>query len=250
MDELSELISYAMVLKDDEKSKIFCYTCPIIGVDEISRLSSSLFVDIVIKKSLLGDFKWKILESEKTDGEKPTFNIVKIDYAIKNIDHNFTAQLSLEKKLFLVFITDTDKDFVFNTVDKIMEYGEGTCIYLTDNVLIVTDEVLDKYFTKTFSLSDSLYRPIKLDANSKLNNEFPSLEDTYPQKEMVNHPSHYQSSKFEAIDVIEEFNLNFNTGNAVKYILRAGKKFEDKTLEDLKKAVWYLEREIKKLGEK
>lgn len=53
-----------------------------------------------------------------------------------------------------------------------------------------------------------------------------------------------QSSKFEVIEVIEEFGLGFNLGNTVKYILRAGKKFEDKTLEDLKKARWYLDREI------
>ena len=62
-------------------------------------------------------------------------------------------------------------------------------------------------------------------------------------KEMVNHPSHYQtSSGMEVIDVIEAFNLNFRMGNCAKYILRAGHK--DDILQDLKKAKWYLEREI------
>lgn len=61
--------------------------------------------------------------------------------------------------------------------------------------------------------------------------------------EMVDHPKHYQSKHgVEAIDVIEEFNLNFHLGNVVKYILRAGHKNDE--LEDLKKARWYLDREI------
>ena len=59
---------------------------------------------------------------------------------------------------------------------------------------------------------------------------------------MINHPSHYQGNKIEVIDIIEDFNLNFSLGNAVKYILRAGKKSDRK--EDLMKAVWYIQREI------
>lgn len=69
-----------------------------------------------------------------------------------------------------------------------------------------------------------------------------------PKTEMVDHPSHYQSGKFEVIDVIEEFNLGFNLGNVIKYILRSDKKFEGSEMfQDLKKAKWYLEREISKL---
>jgi len=68
-------------------------------------------------------------------------------------------------------------------------------------------------------------------------------------KEAVNHPSHYggQENPYEAIKVIEAWNLNFKLGNTVKYISRAGKK--DNTLQDLKKAKWYLDREIQKLEE-
>lgn len=68
------------------------------------------------------------------------------------------------------------------------------------------------------------------------------------KKEMVNHPQHYQSKNgMEAIDVIEAFDLGFNLGNVIKYILRAGKK--DATVQELEKAKWYLEREINKLKE-
>jgi len=60
----------------------------------------------------------------------------------------------------------------------------------------------------------------------------------------VNHPKHYQSENgLEAIDVIEAFNLGFCLGNVVKYVLRCGHK--DNEIQELEKAKWYLDREIK-----
>ena len=65
----------------------------------------------------------------------------------------------------------------------------------------------------------------------------------------VNHPSHYTRGKIEVIDFIDDQGLDFELGNAVKYIARAGYKTD--AVEDLKKAVWYINREICKLtGEK
>jgi len=58
----------------------------------------------------------------------------------------------------------------------------------------------------------------------------------------VDHPSHYTKGKFEVIDVIEDWQLNFNLGNVVKYLARANYKGNKK--EDLEKALWYLTREI------
>ena len=63
-------------------------------------------------------------------------------------------------------------------------------------------------------------------------------------KEMVNHPSHYNVG-IETIDYIESWEMNFNTGNVIKYTTRAG--FKENQLEDLEKAKWYLEREIQRL---
>ena len=67
--------------------------------------------------------------------------------------------------------------------------------------------------------------------------------------EMVNHPQHYggEDSLYEAIKVIEAWELDFHLGNTVKYISRAGKKGTDKELQDLKKALWYLQRKIENL---
>ena len=64
-----------------------------------------------------------------------------------------------------------------------------------------------------------------------------------PQFDMVNHPPHYTNGGIETIDFIEAKNLNYRLGNVVKYITRADLKGE--RLENLKKARWYLDREIK-----
>lgn len=60
--------------------------------------------------------------------------------------------------------------------------------------------------------------------------------------DMVNHPSHYTTGKYEVIDFIEDRHFSYHIGNAVKYISRAGKKDPAKTAEDLKKALWYVRR--------
>ena len=68
------------------------------------------------------------------------------------------------------------------------------------------------------------------------------------EKEMVNHPRHYNMGKYEAIEVIEDWGLGFNLGNVIKYISRAGHK--DDILQDLKKSLWYLQREIQRIENK
>ena len=73
-------------------------------------------------------------------------------------------------------------------------------------------------------------------------------------KEMVNHPSHYggADNPYEAIKVIEAWEADFNIGTTLKYLCRCGKKTiggsaEEMRLEDLKKARWYLDREIQNI---
>jgi hypothetical protein len=64
--------------------------------------------------------------------------------------------------------------------------------------------------------------------------------------DMVNHPPHYNKhpSGVECITVVEHF--NFNIGNAIKYLWRAGEK--GSAIEDLEKAAWYIQRELKRRG--
>lgn len=67
--------------------------------------------------------------------------------------------------------------------------------------------------------------------------------------EKINHPKHYNNGKIEVIDFIEDkgWGEGFNLGNAIKYICRAGYKNPDTIIEDLEKASWYLNREIRRL---
>lgn len=65
-----------------------------------------------------------------------------------------------------------------------------------------------------------------------------SIHDT------VNHPDHYTHGKFETVEVIEDWGLDYHLGNALKYISRC--RHKGKYTEDLKKAIWYLQRAIDK----
>jgi hypothetical protein len=65
-----------------------------------------------------------------------------------------------------------------------------------------------------------------------------------PKEDMVNAPLHYKSGGIETIDFIEAKELNYRLGNVIKYITRADHKGD--RMEDLKKALWYLQREIEK----
>ena len=70
-------------------------------------------------------------------------------------------------------------------------------------------------------------------------------------KEMVNHPKHYGGKEniYEVVKVCEAWGLDKDAYifNVVKYVARAGKKDSDKELQDMKKALWYLNRKIERL---
>ena len=72
--------------------------------------------------------------------------------------------------------------------------------------------------------------------------------DLVAENDVINSPAHYTSYPVEVIELTEH--MNFCRGNAVKYISRAGLKDPAKDVEDLRKAVWYLEREITRLESK
>ena len=88
-----------------------------------------------------------------------------------------------------------------------------------------------------------------MDENGEVNKwEFAlneKIQEAQAQNDPVNHPSHYTQGKIECIDFIQDKKLNFCRGNAVKYIVRAGLKDPDKEIEDLEKAIFYLNAEIK-----
>lgn len=77
------------------------------------------------------------------------------------------------------------------------------------------------------------------------------IDTSVDTQDNVNHPSHYggEDNPYEVIKVIEAWGLDFHLGTVIKYIPRAGKKDPKKELEDLEKALWYLQRKINLLKE-
>lgn len=88
------------------------------------------------------------------------------------------------------------------------------------------------------------FEPKEHSSNCKISEiKFKNKDYGFDEIDMVNHPQHYQHG-IEPIDYIESHNFNFNLGNVIKYVSRA--PFKGTEAEDLKKAKWYLEREIEK----
>ena len=83
----------------------------------------------------------------------------------------------------------------------------------------------------------------------KFYTKFYSNTEKQPTFDVVSHPSHYtEGRKYEPRKVIADWGLNFNLGNAVKYVARAGRKCDK--VEDLRKAIQYIEFEIEELTNK
>lgn len=68
--------------------------------------------------------------------------------------------------------------------------------------------------------------------------------------ESVIMPSYYNKANMSVIDIIDEYELNFNKGNIIKYILRSGKKSKDTEIQDLQKAMRYCQMEIERLNKR
>ena len=139
------------------------------------------------------------------------------------------------------------KDLNIYDVEEFLTYAKDRMLREIKN------GILEKDFNNDFVID-----PLTSSQNEFYNNQLKKIDqmldicnkqirenDNNKNKEMINHPSHYNMGKFEAIDVIEDWQLNFNLGNTVKYISRAGNK--DDIIQDLKKSLWYLQREINRL---
>ncbi len=86
------------------------------------------------------------------------------------------------------------------------------------------------------------------DFSTTFEKQVPSIyKDLNKMTDNVNHPSHYHPDSIEAIEAINAWGLNFQLGNTIKYIARAGLKDKAKLIEDLEKARFYLDYEIKRL---
>lgn len=63
-------------------------------------------------------------------------------------------------------------------------------------------------------------------------------------------PSYYNKANMSVSDIVDEYDLNFNKGNIIKYVLRSGKKQVDTEIQDLQKAMRYCQMEIERLNKR
>lgn len=136
------------------------------------------------------------------------------------------------------------KDFYIEDV-KFASVGDHI-VLLPDNTTVVNTNGKQRVANLPSIIGDKEY----------FSPTFETVSDTVPNEDMVNHPSHYTWLKekcgIEVIDITRY--MDFNLGNAVKYILRAGHKKDsslsdkEKTIQDLEKAIWYIQDKINTLN--
>jgi hypothetical protein len=146
-----------------------------------------------------------------------------------NVKHRFSVSMECNRDVVILSRFDNDVKW-YNDV-KYKKF-EGSEVYK----IIVTD--IGNAKNKYARTNEQAKGIVKIDAVVSEN------------KERVNHPSHYQhgnDNTYEAIKVINAWGLNFELGNTVKYISRAGKKDPSKEIEDFEKALWYLNHHIDNL---
>ena len=93
-----------------------------------------------------------------------------------------------------------------------------------------------KKFSKTFNSQE--------DDSEVLDKPRMEVDELAVRDDLISHPEHYRPGVYEAINVIRAWELNFAMGNALKYICRAGRKNPETEIEDLRKAIFYLQSQI------
>tara|TARA_R100000808_G_scaffold5977_1_gene17970 strand:+ start:1932 stop:2393 length:462 start_codon:yes stop_codon:yes gene_type:complete len=101
----------------------------------------------------------------------------------------------------------------------------------------------DIYVGENVNVGEKKQQPCKTKKGCKKCDDVQACKK--PKIEKVNSPSHYNTGRIEVIDAIEDWNLGFNDGNAIKYIARH--QYKGNSVQDIEKAIWYLQRHLKNL---
>lgn len=146
--------------------------------------------------------------------------------------------------------TKKNSEFVSKVFDKVKlkkptpERSDDPKIIAAEDKYIDAAESLYEYYNKNRPVRPKLRMMSAIEeTNRDVGKLFNEAYEKYKDDDNVNHPPHYRAGGIETIDFIEAKDLNYRLGNVVKYVSRAGKKASD-PVEDLKKALWYLNREI------
>lgn len=137
-------------------------------------------------------------------------------------------------------LSERDDRVICHHMGDELQSEEGTIIvregYESGNIYLVTldNTPFDKWWDE-----DAL---IKIDEYDWDEFKKTGYIPPSPKHDNINKPKHYNMGEIEPIDVIEDWRLDYHLGNAVKYIARC--EYKENKINDLKKAIWYIEREI------
>lgn len=130
-----------------------------------------------------------------------------------------------------------------------MELSEEDKKMLKESIKEKLNDNMENYHNSSrngYSIFDGTYIATKEDTYQNGESSYATSVNTQTcENDSVNHPEHYTYGKIECIDYITDKQFDFCLGNAVKYITRAGHKQD--AIEDLRKAIWYIEKEIEVL---
>lgn len=123
-----------------------------------------------------------------------------------------------------------------NDKDLILKMKEALYLHLVMGTIV-------KFVDEETGVGDTHENPLDTFTTTDGMKLFDNFSFEEEKAEMVNHPAHYggEDNPYEAIKVIEAWDLGFNLGNSCKYLSRVGKKGDD--IEDLDKMIWYAIRE-------
>ena len=152
-------------------------------------------------------------------------------FSDKPIYYNYNSNGKIPEITYSDFIASLHITEIDYSTEVMKIHPEATVYTGTMGKKIKIGDNETPYFTTFFDAWRSAYQMMQ-----------PTPNHTEQQPDMVNHPPHYTVNGIEVIDVIENYKLNYRLGNVVKYVLRADLK--GNRLQDLKKALWYLQREI------
>lgn len=144
-------------------------------------------------------------------------------------------------------VTNWDKSFdtSFTSKEHAIKYAMELNKGLNKNLFSMASQKYINMLRDNGHYTPDNTPPLKYEKKYPIGGFVPLITES---KDNIN-PSHYKTkSGLEAINVIEEFELDFCLGNALKYITRAGKKDGNTPEQDIKKAIWYLERKLKNLN--
>ena len=201
-------------------------TCENNNIEYNKEMAQEVFSSLYKDEKAIGDLIDSMEDKKITDKTEELYGCKwpKMDLKI----HNDSLDFKLEGIKYRITLAASKND----TFKLVEEHIRSSYPKETDGLTLLSTQIMSEVKSH-YQVGDIVIFNMRFhDGNNK-------------GSDAVNSPQHYKStSGLQAIDVIDGFKLNFNLGNVVKYVLRSGKKDPSKTKEDLKKALYYLSREI------